>query len=223
MVSVPPCCCHLSSRRSGLIVLSIAGQSLHPLPPGESRPRLDLDTYGPRSNKTDYGLFTVSREWPLARRAVLDTIKTTFFPNILWVIIVNSIFVSTQGAAGQVGSAVLIAAGWQFEKLGLAVVPIVIASPFVWFFGGYLADKISNWHARRNGGVREPEAHLLSLIFPLLSGIVGPILFGYAGANPGTVSVYVFLTGIFLVGFSYLTANTLFAVYLVESYPAFAG
>lgn len=154
-----------------------------------------------------------------------DTIKTTFFPNVLWAIIVNSLLMSVQGAAGQVGSAVLIAAGWQFETLGLAVVPLVIASPLVWLVGGWGADRISNWHARRphRGGKREPEAHLLSLIFPLLCGVMGPFLFGYAGQNIATVSTYVLLAGVFFTGFSFMTANTLFSVYLVESYPAYAG
>lgn len=165
----------------------------------------------------------MAREWARARRAVWETVKTSLFPNIIWVILVNSIFVSTQGAAGQVGSAVLIAAGWKFENLGLAVIPVVIASPFVWLFGGYFADKVSNWHAKRNGGRREPEAHLLSLILPLLCGIVGPILFGYAGENVKTVPIIVLLIGIFLIGFSFLTANALFSVYLVESYPGYAG
>lgn len=206
-----------------LTMSNSAGKALYALPPGETRPRLDVKSYGPRTNMTDFGIFTVPVEWPRARHAVWETLKTTIFPNIFWVIIVNSIFISTQGAAGQVGSAVLIAAGWKFEMLGLAVIPVVIASPFVWLFGGYLADQISNWHARRNGGVREPEAHLLSLIVPLVCGIIGPILFGYAGENFDTVSTFVFLFGIFLIGFSFLTANTLFSVYLVESYPAYAG
>lgn len=149
--------------------------------------------------------------------------KTTLFPNIIWVIIINSILVSMQGAAGQVGSSLLIAAGWKFETLGFAVIPIVIASPFVWFFGGYVADKISNYVAKRNGGRREPEAHLLSLVFPLLASIVGPILFGYAGENIRTLPSIVVLVSIFLIGFGLLTANTIFAVYLVESYPRFAG
>ncbi len=163
------------------------------------------------------------REWLRARQSVWETIKTTCFPNIIWVIVVNSIFVSVQGAAGQVGSSVLIAAGWKFETLGFAVVPIVIASPLVWFFGGYVADKISNAHAKRNGGRREPEAHLLSLIIPLLAGVAGPLVFGYAGQNIKTLPGIVVLVGVFLIGFAFLTANTLFSVYLVESYPAFAG
>jgi MFS family permease len=179
--------------------------------------------FGPRTNKTDFGIFIVPAEWKLAGKSVIDTIKTTFFTNVVWVIIVNSIFVSMQGVAGQVGSSVLIAAGWKFETLGLAVVPLVVATPFVWFFGGYVADKISNAHARRNGGRREPEAHLLSLIFPLMAGIAGPVLFGYAGENIAHISSFVALTAVFLIGFGFLTANTLFSVYLVESYPAYAG
>ena len=42
---------------------------------------------------------------------MIDTVRTMFFPNIIWVIAVNSLFISVQGAAGQTGSSVLIAAG----------------------------------------------------------------------------------------------------------------
>lgn len=152
-----------------------------------------------------------------------ETVKTTFFPNVLWVIVANALLVSVQGAAGQVASAVLLAAGWRFEAMGLSVLPLVVASPLVWLVGGWGADAVTNWHARRNGGRREPEAHLLSLVLPLLCGVVGPLLFGYAGQNVATVSMYVLLAGIFCIGFAFLTANALFSVYLVESYPAYAG
>ena len=200
-----------------------AGKNVYALPPGETRPRIDVAVYGPRTYRNDFGIFVVSQEWKRAATSVWETIKTTFFPNNLWVILVNSTLVSVQGAAGQVGSSVLIAAGWEFDMLGFALVPVVIASPLVWFFGGYVADKISNAHARWNGGRREPEAHLLSLIIPLAAGIAGPVVFGYAGQNIKDLPSIVVLISIFLNGFSYLTTNTLFSVYLVESYPSFAG
>lgn len=200
-----------------------AGKEVYLLRPGETRPRLDPITYGPRTYGTEFGVLTFGLEPRAALRSVWETLKTTVFPNVLWVIAINSLLVSIQGAAGQVGSSVLIAAGWDFEKLGLAVLPIVVASPFVMVFGGYVADLISNMHAKRNGGRREPEAHLLSLIFPMSAGIAGSFLFGYVGENVRTLPSIVLLVAVFLIGFGFLTANAIFSVYLVESYPQFAG
>jgi|SRR3569833_218230 len=201
----------------------LAGKEIYLLRPGEARPRPDPACFGPRTRQSNFGVFVARPEWALARRSVVDTARTTLFPNVVWVILVGSVFVSAQGAASQVASSVLIAAGWRFETLGFVVVPLVIASPFVWFFGGWVADKVSNAHARRRQGRREPEAHLLSLVVPLAAGIAGPVLFGYAAAHIATLHSIVVLVAVFLLGFGFLTANTLFSVYLVESYPAYAG
>lgn len=99
----------------------------------------------------------------------------------------------------------------------------MLATPFVWLFGGFFADKISNWHAKRNNGRREPEAHLLSLIVPLFCGAAGCLIFGYAGQNIRTTHWSILLLGIFLLAFSFLSVNTIAAVYVVESYPQWAG
>jgi MFS family permease len=112
---------------------------------------------------------------------------------------------------------------WQFRTLGLAVVPIVIGAPVVWLLGGFLADKISNVVARRNGGRREPETHLISLILPLLMGILGCVLFGYAAQNIKTTHWIVFLSGVFFISVGFLTTTTVLNVYVVESYPQWAG
>ena len=101
--------------------------------------------------------------------------------------------------------------------------PIVLATPFVWLLSGYAADKISNFHARRNGGRREPEAHLLTLIVPLVMGVAGSVLFGYAGEYVLRTHWIVMLSSIFLISLSFLSANTIISVYAVESYPQWAG
>lgn len=201
----------------------LAGKQIYPLAPCSTRTLIDTEGYDPRSRSTDVGILNVPLEWIPARNSVWYTIRTTLFPNVLWVIVWSSIIVSVQGAAGQVASAVLIAAGWQFETLGFAVIPLVIASPFVWLYGGFVVDKVSNWHAKRNNGQREPEAHLLSLLIPMLAGISGPLLFGYASENIETVPTWIVLLAIFLLVFALFTSNTLLSVYLVESYPQFAG
>jgi hypothetical protein len=77
--------------------------------------------------------------------------------------------------------------------------------------------------ARRKNGRREPEAHLVSLILPLLMGIVGSVVFGYAGQNIKTTHWSVLLIGIFLISLGFLTTTTVLNVYIVESYPQWAG
>jgi hypothetical protein len=57
------------------------------------------------------GFFQNGFEHKAAGRSMIDTLRTMFFPNIIWVIAVNSTFIALQGAAGQTGSSVLIAAG----------------------------------------------------------------------------------------------------------------
>lgn len=162
-------------------------------------------------------------DWKNCRRSVTETVKATFFPNVLWIIALNSVFVGALSATQQNAASIILTLKLNFDQLGLVVLPIVVATPFVWFFGGYLADKISNWHARRNGGQREPEAHLISLVFPLLAGIAGPLLFGYAGDHTQERPLLSVLLGFFLIGFGGLTMNTLVSVYVVESYPNQAG
>jgi len=201
----------------------LSGKSEYYIFPDENRPRPDAAVYGRRTWWTEIGIFQNGFENKAAGRSMIDTLRTMFFPNIIWAIAVNSLFVSAQNAAGQTGSAVLIASGWKFKTLGLAVLPIVFATPFVWLFGGLIADKVSNTVAKRNGGRREPEYNLLNLILPLLFGVVGLILFGYAGQNIQTTHWSVLLFGIFCIALAFLTANTVLSVYIVESYPQWAG
>lgn len=95
-----------------MLTLRSDGQPVYPLRAGETRPRLDYMAYGQRTRWTDLGFFQNGFEHKAAAKSMLDTLRTMIFPNILWVIIVNSIFISVNGAAGQVGSSVLIAAGY---------------------------------------------------------------------------------------------------------------
>ncbi|KAE9983493.1 hypothetical protein BLS_004266 [Venturia inaequalis] len=199
------------------------GKNVYYLFPGENRPRLDATTDGPRTTWTDLGFFQNGFEHKAAGKSFIDTLRTMVFPNILWVIAVNSMFIAIQGAASQTGSSVLIASGWKFKTLGLAVIPIVIATPFVALLGGYVADKVTNAVARRNGGQKEPEGNLLNLILPLILVIIGSILFGYAGEHIKTVHWSVLLLGIFGISLGSLTANTVLSVYIIESYPQWPG
>lgn len=87
------------------------GKNVYYLFPGENRPRLDATTYGSRTMWTNLGFFQNGFEHKAAGRSMIDTLRTIVFPNTLWVIAVNSMFIAIQGAASQTGSSVLIASG----------------------------------------------------------------------------------------------------------------
>jgi hypothetical protein len=92
------------------------GTSLYYIYPGEDRPRLDPETYGPRTLMTNFGVFTNGFEHKAAWQSMIYTVRTMFFPNIIWATSISSLLISVQGAAGQTGSAVLIAAGYALSN-----------------------------------------------------------------------------------------------------------
>ena len=199
------------------------GESPYPLLAGEYRPRLDPATYGNRTFKSNFGMFMGNYDWRWAGSALYNTLRSAAFPNIIWMLLVNSVFMAIVNSAYQLGAPALLAAGWPFKHLGLGVLPIGCAMPCVWVYSGVFADWFSNWVAKRRNGRREPEVHLLVLAFPLLCGIIGCLLFGAGGQYISSEPWIILLIGIFFNAFSFLSTVTITSVYVVESYPQWAG
>jgi hypothetical protein len=199
----------------------LSGQNIWPLRPGHNRPDLDEGTYGPRTLWTNVGFFQFGFEFRKAGISMLNTLRTTIFPVIVWGVLANSVFIIAVQAAGQITSFVLLAQGWRFQYVGLANIPFFAASVMVYFFGGPLADRLSNAVTKWNGGGREPEHHLANLAFPFVAGVAGCFIYGYAGDN--NLHWAVTLLGFFLIVFGFLTTMTLLNVFVVESYPMWAG
>ncbi|KAK9781574.1 putative Major facilitator superfamily (MFS) profile domain-containing protein [Seiridium cardinale] len=187
-----------------------AGKEVYTLPPGEARPRLNVEAYGPRTKRTDFGILNTPMLWKQGFRAMLDTLKCFPFPTVLWAVLLTSIM-----AGDDVAAAILLTAGWEFEHLGLAGLAAVVATPFIWLFGGYLADKVSNHIAERRDGRREPENHLLNIIVPNIINMAGALVFGYAVANISNLSSAVVLVGVFFLVFDSSVLVTLYSLRLV--------
>lgn len=75
--------------------------------------------------------------------------------------------------------------------------------------------------ARRHRGVREAEFGLANMVLPFLSGIAGCFVFGYAGQS--AVHWSVLLLGSFLIIYGFLCIMITINVFIVESYPQWAG
>lgn len=191
------------------------------MPPGETRPRLDFVRYGRRTLWTNIGVFNVGFEWKNAAVSMMDTLRTTFFPAVVWSVLTNSIFLITTQAAQQLSSFALLAEGWEFQWTGLSVVPFVLAAIMTFTISGPLAEKVTKSVAKRRNGVREAEYGLLNMILPFIAGISGCFIFGYSGQS--NVHWSVLLLGLFLILFSFLCTMITINVFIVESYPQWAG
>lgn len=199
----------------------LSGARVHALPEGASRPDLDPATYGPRTLWTDFGVFQFGLDWKGAGLSMAQTLWSTLFPTVLWCVLANSIFVIVNQATQQTLTFALLAQGWEFQYTGLSVIPAFAASLLVFVLGGPVADRLSNAVTRWNGGAREPEHHLVNLILPFVAGVAGCFVFGYAGDN--NLHWGVLLLGAMLVIFGFLTVMSIFNVFIVESYPMWAG
>ncbi|TLS21371.1 uncharacterized protein PpBr36_10206 [Pyricularia pennisetigena] len=212
---------------------------------GEARPQIDHLNYAPRTIWTEIGVFNCGFEWREAGVSMLNTLRTTLFPVVLWTTLTNSAFIIAAQATQQISAFALLAQGWRYEHTGLSFAPFVVAAIFVYVFAGPVADKLSlattRWQARHMtrksadgedgmvpGGVpattenlREAEHNLPNFVLPFVAGIAGAFLFGASAQQ--NLHWAVTLTGSFLIIFGYLTTLTLANVFAIESYPMWAG
>lgn len=200
-----------------------AGKHVYTLISGETRPRLDPATYGPRTASSDLGIFNIPILWKKSLWSLLSIVRCFFFPPVLWATMVSAIMAGATSAMGQTSATILITAGWKFENLGLAGLAVIVAAPFIWLVSGWLADRISNHVARRRGGRREPENHLINIVVPAIFALTGFCVYGFAAENIARLPSAIVLVGKFLVVFGVVCTNTTLSVFLVESYPNFAG
>ncbi|SPO05542.1 uncharacterized protein DNG_08229 [Cephalotrichum gorgonifer] len=199
----------------------LSGARIYPVPEGKQRPDLEPETYGPRTLWTDLGVFQFGLDWKGAGVSMLNTLRSTVFPAVVWCVLANSVFIIANQATQQILSFALLAQGWEFQWTGLSTVPFAVAGLMVFVFGGLVADRVSNAVTRWNNGAREPEHHLVNLVFPLLSGVAGCFVFGHAGDSNQHWAIL--LLGATLIIFGFLTTMTILNVFIIECYPMWAG
>jgi MFS family permease len=184
----------------------------------------DRTEYTPRTRKDNLAIFSGTTEWRQGINALLDSLRTFFYPHIFFVTMLNSAMIAATFAASYTVSPALLTApwSWPFLHLGFSLFPVVISAIFVVLVTGKLADKVANTFAKKRGR-RLPENQLINLALPSVAAIVGSIMFGVTGAHPDQYHWALFLLGLALMAFGFLGANTVGAVYVLECYPQLAG
>lgn len=107
-----------------------------------------------------------------------------------------------------------------FELTGLSNLTSIITTILIFAIGGTLSDKVTMMICKRRGN-REPEYQLPNLMLPIIFGIIGSLVFGYADEFQLHYSVV--LLGNFLLTTAPLMAAPIIQSFVMESYPQWAG
>ncbi|KAM3087089.1 hypothetical protein ACMFMG_001199 [Clarireedia jacksonii] len=181
---------------------------------------LDTVNYLPRTLQSDMRIFVNKADWSEALYCVKHMFQLFFFPNVIWVVSMNGVFLGVNIAMGVTYGNVLSGPfHWADKYISVAqagqVVVAFIGVPML----GYGSDIIVKFLAHRNGGIHEPEHRLLPLIIPLLLGIIFVVIYGQAATFPeryNWMAIVFSLNGYY---FTFIGANMAGITYLLDAYP----
>ncbi|KFY74088.1 hypothetical protein V499_05870 [Pseudogymnoascus sp. VKM F-103] len=143
-------------------------------------------------------------------------------PPVLWGSLVMSVTIGFLVAVtSNVAPAYNTAYGFQPWQTGLCFFSAIVGSLVGIYMGGHLTDKMADWFTKRNGGLREPEMRLPSIVVSLITTPLGLVLFG--------VGIQYKLhwmcptVGLGLLNFSIVQATNVSLVYTIDCYRPIAG
>lgn len=125
---------------------------------------------------------------PNSGRLILRSLKVAAecftSPGIVFAILVPSITLGCAIALSLTYSTVLIQNyHWAPKSVGLISLSPIPAALLAMILAGFGGDKISIFMARRNSGVAIPEHRLIPLVFPLIAGVAGMLLYAFTADN----------------------------------------
>jgi hypothetical protein len=146
---------------------------------------LDTVNYLPRTLRSDMRLFVNKPEWSEAAYCLKHMFQLFFFPNVFWVLSMNGIFLGVNIAMGLTYGNVLSGTfHWADKYISVAMAGQIVVAFICVPMLGFGSDIIVKFMARRNGGVHQPEHRLLTLVIPLILGIIFAVVYGQAAAFP---------------------------------------
>ncbi|CZR69135.1 related to HOL1 protein [Phialocephala subalpina] len=72
---------------------------------------------------------------------------------------------------------------WPAKNIGLINLAPIPASYLAMLAAGWGGDKITVFMAKRNGGIAKPEYRLIPLVYPLITGLAGILIYSYTADN----------------------------------------
>ncbi|PYH47361.1 MFS transporter [Aspergillus saccharolyticus JOP 1030-1] len=190
------------------VAVVVHATTKHPVP-------LDYTRYQARTVRYSLQIFHGPANWRAAARCWKQMSQCILFPNILWVVLMNSIALGIY-VIGTTEYATLLAAppySYPDSSLGLVQGGQIVVSMLMVPLLGYGGDQLHKWIARRRDGVVAPEMRLIPIVLPVAVVLISAVIYGRAGSHPTEWSSWAIVTtfngmyfgfiGIVLNGFTY--------------------
>ncbi|KAL3442505.1 hypothetical protein BJX65DRAFT_321509 [Aspergillus insuetus] len=109
-----------------------------------------------------------------------------FFPNVLWLILLNSAGLGIYVLMSALFAGVLLQPPffWDFNTLGYVFTGQIVTAVAVPIVCGHFSDVTTRWLSKRNNGVNEPEYRLLAVIIPTVAILISTIIYGKTAEHP---------------------------------------
>ncbi|KAK5132327.1 hypothetical protein LTR08_009162 [Meristemomyces frigidus] len=177
---------------------------------------------GKRSYLTSLKLYQGNLTSESLWRIFLRPIVMLALPPVLWATLVMSVTIGFLVAiTSNFASAFAEAYGFVPWQSGLCFIAGLIGSAMGILFGGVLSDWVANYFTKLNGGIREPEHRLPTLIIGMLTTPLALVLYGVAIQHRLHWMVATFALG--LLTFSIAQATNVSLLYVIDSYRPVAG
>ncbi|TKY87865.1 hypothetical protein EX895_003446 [Sporisorium graminicola] len=150
------------------------------------KPNLDTATYGAYTYASTLRVFVGPSRWTEAGRCLLSALHVLTYPNIFWLVLMNSLSLSayivmTTEYAGALGSPPY---RFSYDAIGYVMsaqlITALIFVPLQGMGGDWLVKKL----AKSNNGQTRPEHRLIPLIMPVGLAVTACVVFGETLADP---------------------------------------
>ncbi|RAL05955.1 MFS transporter [Aspergillus ibericus CBS 121593] len=181
----------------------------------KNRIPLDYTNYQARTWKHSLALYHGPANWHEALTCWKHMGQCILFPNILWVVLMNSVALGIYVIGVTEYSSILGAPPYNYPttSLGLVQGGQIVVSMIMVPVLGYGGDQLYRLVARHRNGIVESEIRLLPILLPIIVLLISCIIFGRAGSHPTHWSPWAITTtfngmyfayiGIILIGFTY--------------------
>ncbi|KAJ6782515.1 hypothetical protein PWT90_01660 [Aphanocladium album] len=193
----------------------------------DARHSSDTETGQPTVAKQSYlqSLKLFSRQ-PLTNESLLKMFVRPFalilLPSVLWAALVQSVTIGFLVAvSSNVDPAFEQAYRFQPWQVGMCFFAAVIGSLLGLPAGGKLGDLCADYLTKRNGGIREPEMRLPTIMISAITAPLALVLYGVGIQHH--LHFMCPTIGLALLNFSITQATTVCLVYVIDSYRPVAG